>query len=228
MLVIIGKKKSCREKVSKWLKAYGPGFRTLGNSGTFLMLDRRISNNPANRCIILLNLYSDHDDGLASIDNSVLWDDFMSDFERDFDVLEKDPDFFLECSIEWNEETSIISLDPSKYLREVAAKFDMLDAFPSPIPLPAGAKIYMNESWDGNENNRSLYQQMCGCCNYAALLRPDLMYSVSQICKVMSCPNEENIAQAQKVIKYMIGSMDERLTFRPTDASDTGITTIIL
>ena len=175
------------ERVSKWLKAYG--FRTLGNSGTFLMLDRRTSKDPAKRGIILLNLYSD--DGLASIDNSVLWDDFMSDFKRDFDVLEKDPDFFLGCSIEWNEETSVISLDPSKYLREVAAKFDMLDAFPSPIPLPAGAKIYMNESWHGNENNRSLYQQMCGCCNYAALLHPDLMYSVSQICKVMSCPNQE-------------------------------------
>ena len=204
------------EKVSKWLKAYG--FRTLGNSGTFLMLDRRDAKDAGKRGIILLNLYSD--DGLASINNSALWDVFMADFKRDFDVLEKDPDYFLGCTIEWDEKTSVISLDPSKYLREVAAKFDMLDAYPSPIPLPAGAKVYMNETWDGNENNRSLYQQMCGCCNYAALLRPDLMYSVSQICRVMSCPNEENIAQARNVIKYMIGSMDEKLTFRPTDPSD--------
>jgi hypothetical protein len=142
------------EKVSKWLKLYG--FRTLGNSGTFLMLDRRQSGDATNRGIVLLNLYSD--DGLASIDNTSLWDNFMKDFKRDFDVLEKDPDFFLGCSIEWNEETNVISLDPSKYLREVAAKFDMLDAHPSPIPLPAGAKIYMNEMWDGDENNRSLYQ----------------------------------------------------------------------
>ena len=46
------------------------------------------------------------------------------------------------------------------------------------------------------------------------------MYSMRQICKVMSCPNAENIAQARNVIKYMIGSMDEKLTLRPTDTSD--------
>jgi len=46
------------------------------------------------------------------------------------------------------------------------------------------------------------------------------MYSVSQICEVMSCPNAENIAQARNVIKYMTGSMDKKLTFRPTDTSD--------
>ena len=62
-----------------------------------------------------------------------------------FDVLEKDPDFLLRRPIEWNEETSVISLDPSKYLREVAAKFDMLATHPSPIPLPTGAKICMTE-----------------------------------------------------------------------------------
>ena len=35
------------------------------------------------------------DDGLASIDNSVLWDKFMTDFKHAFDVVEKDPDYFL-------------------------------------------------------------------------------------------------------------------------------------
>jgi hypothetical protein len=201
------------DKVSTWLEAYG--FRPLGNSGTFMMLDRRNDSDARMRGIILLNLYSD--DGLASIDNSMLWDNFMKDFKRDFDVIEKDPDYFLGCAIHWDSETGIIELDASKYLREVVTKFDMVGAHPSPIPAPAGTKVYMNEEWSGDENFRNLYQQYCGCINYAALMRPELAFYASQICRVMSCPTTENLSLAQNILKYMIGSLDERLTFRPTD-----------
>jgi hypothetical protein len=55
-----------------------------------MMLDRRNADEESMQGIILLNLYSD--DGLASIDNSTLWDKFMLDFKKAFDVVEKDPD----------------------------------------------------------------------------------------------------------------------------------------
>ena len=35
----------------------------------------------------------------------------------------------------------------------------MTDIHFSPIPLPAGRKIYMNKEWNGDENLRNLYQQ---------------------------------------------------------------------
>ena len=89
------------DKVSAWLKGYG--FRPLGNSGTFMMLDRRNTDNVSMQDIILLNLYSD--DGLTSIDNSTLWGKFMLDFKGAFDVVEKDPDYFLGCAIDWDSET---------------------------------------------------------------------------------------------------------------------------
>ncbi len=81
------------------------------------------------------------------------------DFKDAFDVVEKDPDYFLGCVIEWDPETGVIQLDASKYLREVIAKFDMVGTHPSPIPVPAGTKIYANENWDGDEKFRNLYQQ---------------------------------------------------------------------
>jgi len=46
------------------------GFRTRGNSGTFMMLDRRDLPGDAGG-MILLNQYSD--DGLESTHNSALW-----------------------------------------------------------------------------------------------------------------------------------------------------------
>ena len=203
------------DKVSTWLHNYG--FRTLGNSGTFMMLDRRNVPGDAGG-IILLNLYSD--DGLGSTDNSKLWDSFMADFKADFQVLEKDPDYFLGCAIEWDPITSVIKLDPGKYLREIVAKYDMTDIHSSPIPMPAGKKVYMNEEWSNDENLRNLYQQIAGSLNYASQLRPELMFSVSQLSRVMSCPTQENLALARQVIKYIIGSLDLKITYRPDNPND--------
>ena len=57
----------------------------------------------------------------------------------------------------------------------------------------------MNEEWNGDENLRNLYQQIAGSLNYAAQLRPDLMFSVSQLSHVMSCPTQENLSLARQL-----------------------------
>jgi len=135
------------------------GFHTLGNSGTFMMLDRRDLPGDVSG-IILLNLYSD--DGLGSTDNSALWDSFTVDLKVEFNVLEKDPDYFLVCAIEWPGDpiTGVIKLDRGKYLRKIVAKYQITDIHSSPIPLPAGRNIYTNVKWNGDENLRNLYQQI--------------------------------------------------------------------
>ncbi len=81
-------------------------------------------------------------------------------------------------------------------------------------------KIYANENWDGDEKFRILYQQYCGCINYVVLIRPELSYYASQICRVMSMTNEENLLIAENILKYALGSLDENITFRPADVND--------
>jgi len=96
----------------------------------------------------------------------------------------------------------------------------MTDIHSSPIPLPAGRKIYMNEEWNGDESLRNLYRQIAGSLNYAAQLRPELMFSVSQLSRVMSCTTQENLSLARQVIKYIIGSLDLKISYRPDDPND--------
>ena len=198
------------QKLFTYLKAYG--FRTLGNSATFLMLDRR--DDPNCPGMILMNVYSD--DGLASTSSESLWDKFMVDFKKNFDIEEKDPDYFLGAAIRQTESGSII-LDPSKYLREVAAKYDMSQAVTTSLPLPPGSKLYMNDSDDDEctHDETNLYQQMAGSVMYASLLRPSVMYYASQLGKVMSRPNHEHMRKARQVIQYLNSTADEVMTFRP-------------
>ena len=116
-------------KLFKYLKEYG--FRPLGSSATFMMLDRGSAGR------ILMNVYSD--DGLASTNNETICDKFMNDFKSKFDVQEKNPDYFLEVGI-IQHESGAISLDPSKYLRKVAS-YNMSKSIHTKLPMAPGSMI---------------------------------------------------------------------------------------
>ena len=67
---------------------------------------------------------------------------------------------------------------------------------------------------------RHLYQQIAGSLHYTAQLRPELMFSVFQLSRVMSCPTQENLSLTRQVIKFIIGSLDLKITQRPDDPND--------
>ena len=199
------------QKLFKYLKEYG--FRPLGNSATFMMLDR----GQAGR--IILNVYSD--DGLASTSGEEIWREFMTDFKSKFDVQEKAPDYFLGAGI-IQHESGAVTLDPSKYLREVASSYDMSKAIHTKLPLPAGSKLYMNQGEEAecSDEQTNLYQQMTGSVMYASLLRPDLMYYASQLGKVMSKPTLEHLKMARQVIQFCNSTAEDVITYRPSGCDD--------
>ena len=195
-------------KLFTYLKAYG--FVPMGNSATMLMLDRRDdAHNPG---LIILNVYSD--DCLGATSNEEIWEAFMIDFKKNFELEEKSPDYFLGAGIT-QDEFGVIRLDPSKYIREMVSKYDLDQAVTSPVPMPAGCKTYMPDDDDYDLERTQLFQQMTGSILYASLLRPDIMYHASQLSKVMSWPSAEHMALARNVIQYLHGTMEETITYRP-------------
>ena len=194
-------------KLFTYLKSYE--FKQLGNSASFLILRR---DEGKNQGTIMLNVYSD--DGLASIDNEDLWKEFMQDFKSKFDVLEKDPDYFLGAGIVQREDGTV-EIDPSKYLRESVAKYDMEQAITSPLPMPAGTKLYMDAGQHLNTEETNFFQQMTGTIMYTSLLRTELCYYASQLGKVMSAPTEAHMVFARKVLQYISGTIEEKHVFHP-------------
>ena len=75
----------------------------------------------------------------------------------------------------------------------------------------------MNETWNGDQDLRKLYQQISGSLNCADQLRPEWMFSVSQLSRVMSCPTSESLNLARQVIRYIMGTLDLKITYRPDD-----------
>ena len=73
-----------------------------------------------------------------------------------------------------------MEIDPLKYLRESVAKYDMEQAITSPLPMPAGTKLYMDTGQHLNAEETNFLQQMTGTTMYAFLLRSELCYYASQ------------------------------------------------
>ena len=99
----------------------------------------------------------------------------------------------------------------------------------SPIPIPAGKKVYMNhdENWNVNEDLWNLYQHIMitGSLNHAAQLRPELMFSAPLLSRIMSYPKPEIFNLARQVIKFIIGSLDLKITYRPDHLCDANFET---
>ena len=94
----------------------------------------------------------------------------------------------------------------------------MTEAVTSPLPMPAGTKIYMpreDETDILDAEAMNLYQQMTGSIMYCSLLRPDLMYYASQLSKVMSRPTAAHMGLARKVLQYLHDTYDNVITYRP-------------
>ena len=88
----------------------------------------------------------------------------------------------------------------------------MEDAVTSPLPMPAGTKLYMDQGEPLNDEGINLYQQMTGTVMYASLIRTELCYYASQLGKVMSAPTAPHMMLARKVFQYIAGSVNEKIT----------------
>jgi len=155
------------------------------------------------------------DDGLGATDSEEMWREFMQDFKSKFELEEKEPDYFLGCGI-IQDESGAIHLDPSKYIREMLAKYDMDKSVCSPLPMPAGTIVYMPDDEEkGDEQRTNLFQQITGSILYCSLMRPELQFYAAQLCKVMSRPTEEHMGLARQVLMYLKGTLNDTLTFRP-------------
>ena len=66
------------------------------------------------------------------------------------------------------------------------------------------------------------YESAVGCLLYAALLtRPDIAHAVNQLARFMKAPGEAHWKAAKHVLRYLAGTRDRALTFRPDGAQQT-------
>uniref|UniRef100_A0A2N9EVL6 Integrase catalytic domain-containing protein n=1 Tax=Fagus sylvatica TaxID=28930 RepID=A0A2N9EVL6_FAGSY len=104
-----------------------------------------------------------------------------------------------------------LHLSQSKYILELLNRARMVGAKPSSTPTASGSKLSQHAGTplpDGTE-----YRQIIGALQYCTLTRPDIAFSVNQLCQFMHSPTSAHWTAAKRVLRYLKGTIEHGLSF---------------
>jgi hypothetical protein len=61
------------------------------------------------------------------------------------------------------------------------------------------------------------YRRVIGALQYCTITRPDIAYSVNQLCQFMHCPRDVHWKAVKRVLRYLKGTIDIGLYYVPGD-----------
>jgi hypothetical protein len=117
--------------------------------------------------------------------------------------------YFLGIHVHRDSQT--IHLNQAKYITTLLTQVHMLEAKPYSAPCTSGKKL---TRFDGDPlSDPSLYRHIVGALQYCTLTRPNISYSVNQLCQFLHCPTTAHFTAAKRVIRYHKGNPDTGLLF---------------
>jgi histone deacetylase 1/2 len=87
----------------------------------------------------------------------------------------------------------------------------MLDCKPQPTPVISGRKLSMSDGLllpDPHE-----YRRLVGALQYLTFTRPDISYSVQQVCQFMNSPCDAHLQAVKRILRYLKGTLGFGLCF---------------
>ncbi|KAJ0094522.1 hypothetical protein Patl1_16541 [Pistacia atlantica] len=87
----------------------------------------------------------------------------------------------------------------------------MAGAKPASTPCTSGTKL---SRLSGDPlTNPAEYRTLVGFYNILLLPRPNLSYSMNQLCQFLHCPTTDNLVVAKRVLRYIKGTLHFGLNF---------------
>ena len=123
--------------------------------------------------------------------------------------------------IEFEIGNNTIKLHQSKYVQKILDRFKMDNCHPKSLPCdPSTTKIDFNEESTLLDEPR-LFREIVGSLIYLMMCtRPDICYVVSILSQFMAKPTVAHLNLAKFVLKYLKGTMEYGLIYRPCEKLD--------
>lgn len=202
------------------------GLRQAGRSW-YIKLDkvlRRFGAKPSNAdpCVYLMGHGEDVslivvyvDDVLMMSRNVGKISEFGNYLSKEFDV--RDLGDASHClGIEFSRKQGRIGMHQTGYIREVLARFGMTDSRPVLTPMDVNVKLKKAEGEASAEDGNLPYRELVGALMYLAVAtRPDIAFAVSALSQFCNSYSRIHWTAAKRVLRYLKGTMDLGLVFRP-------------
>ncbi|KAM2695500.1 hypothetical protein EV1_039988 [Malus domestica] len=164
------------------------------------------------KSVVILLLYVD--DILITGSDSAGIDITIGALTKEFDIKDLGSlHYFLGTQI--TQTSSGMFLSQSKYVADLLGKTDMVHSKPCTTPCLPYNRLVKD---DGHPfNNPSLYRSIVGALQYLTFTRPDIAFSVHQVCQFMHCPMESHYAAVKRILRYLQGTIDFGIQFSKGD-----------
>ncbi|KAI5347902.1 hypothetical protein L3X38_000789 [Prunus dulcis] len=102
-------------------------------------------------------------------------------------------------------------LSQTKYVADLLVKSEMFDAKPCDTP-------WLPYNWllkeDGDPySNPKLYRSIVGALQYLTFTRPDIAFSVHQVCQFMQNPMVSHFTAVKRILRYLMGTMQFGISY---------------
>jgi hypothetical protein len=150
------------------------------------------------------------DDILITGTHPAIIQSIIAKLQTEFPLKDLGPlSYFL--GIQVTKTTSGIHICQTKYISDLLYKTHMVEAKPSKTPCTSGSKL---SKLDGEPlADPTLYRQVVEALQYCTLTRPEIAYSVNQLCQHMHTPSSMHWIAAKRVLRYLNGTADHGLYY---------------
>jgi len=150
------------------------------------------------------------DDIIITGSNSDVIQALISKLQQEFPLKDLGPlHFFL--GVQASRTATGLHLCQAIYIHTLLHHSKMLEAKPAKSPSPSGLKL---SKFDGDLlPDPTAYQQIVGALQYCTLTRPDISFSVNQLCQHMHAPTSAHWSAAKRVLRYLKSSVDHGLHY---------------
>ncbi|XP_004295686.1 PREDICTED: uncharacterized mitochondrial protein AtMg00810-like [Fragaria vesca subsp. vesca] len=105
-------------------------------------------------------------------------------------------------------------LTQKKYIVDLLTRTKMLDANPCATPAATGQKLSLHSGKKLSDPTE--YRSVVGALQYLTLTRPDISYSVNQVCKFMHSPTTIHWIAVKPILRYLKFSLNHGLKYQPS------------
>ena len=152
------------------------------------------------------------DDKVLTSNTPAYLDHLIKQLSTVFDLKDLGPlHYFLGLQV--TRSSSSLYLNQAKYAHDLLKKHNMLASKPAKSPSCPYTGLSLHEG-DPLPDPHG-YRSLVGALHYLTFTRPDISFSIHQVCQYMSVPTTVHLAAAKRILRYLQGTLNHGIAFTP-------------